>query len=199
MTKLISNRGFSICRGCDSQSLFSILDLGTGTGCILLSILSEFKNAYGIGTDFSRKVINTARYNAEQNRLSKRSLFSIQDWNSKESFKKLLYLNKKFTGKNKFDLIVSNPPYILKKDIPNLAPDVQFEPKLSLNGGVNGLNSYIKIFPELKSILSKNGFVYFEINPIKAKEIKKLLKKESFKKIFFIKDLSKKKRIVFAK
>ena len=182
-----------------SRKRFSVLDLGTGTGCILLSILKEFKNAIGIGIDKYLETIKVAKINSKKNHLSKRAKFINLDWNKKNFFKEILKINKKFCGNGKFHLVVSNPPYIERKEMNNLMQEVKFEPKVALDGGHDGLRSYKKIFPQLKIILSKKGSIFFEIDPNKAGKIKKILKTEGFKQITFLKDLLNKKRAVFAK
>ena len=182
-----------------SRKRFSVLDLGTGTGCILLSILKEFKNAIGIGIDKYLETIKVAKINSKKNHLSKRAKFINLDWNKKNFFKEILKINKKFCGNGKFHLVVSNPPYIERKEMNNLMQEVKFEPKVALDGGHDGLRSYKKIFSQLKIILSKKGSIFFEIDPNKAGKIKKILKTEGFKQITFLKDLLNKKRAVFAK
>ena len=182
-----------------SRKRFSVLDLGTGTGCILLSILKEFKNAIGIGIDKYLETIKIAKINSKKNHLSKRAKFINLDWNKKNFFKEILKINKKFCGNGKFHLVVSNPPYIERKEMNNLMQEVKFEPKVALDGGHDGLRSYKKIFPQLKIILSKKGSIFFEIDPNKAGKIKKILETEDFKQITFLKDLLNKKRAVFAK
>ena len=182
-----------------SRKRFSVLDLGTGTGCILLSILKEFKNAIGIGIDKYLETIKVAKINSKKNHLSKRAKFINLDWNKKNFFKEILKINKKFCGNGKFHLVVSNPPYIERKEMNNLMQEVKFEPKVALDGGHDGLRSYNKIFPQLKIILSKKGSIFFEIDPNKAGKIKKILETEGFKQITFLKDLLNKKRAVFAK
>lgn len=181
------------------NSSLSVLDLGTGTGCILLSILSEFPKAFGIGTDIKSNIIKVAEFNSKRHCLLKRSFFSVQNWNLHISFKQLLVLNKKLYKKNKFDLVVSNPPYILRSKMKNLMEEVKFEPQVALDGGYNGLKAYKNIFSQIKSVLSKNGSILFEIDPPRVKNIKKILEKEGFKKIIFLKDFSNRRRVVLAK
>ena len=105
-----------------NEKKFSVLDLGTGTGCILLSILREFKNARGIGIDKYLETIKMANINSKKNNLLKRAKFITSDWNQKNFFKKILNLNKKFNNHEKFDLVVSNPPYLLKNEMNHKGP-----------------------------------------------------------------------------
>ena len=182
-----------------SKKKFSILDLGTGTGCILLSILNEFKNAFGIGIDKYLETIKVAIINSKINNLSKRSQFVNLNWNQKDSFKKILKINKKFSGNEKFDLIVSNPPYLLKNEMKNLMPEVKYEPKASLYGSEDGLSFYKKVLPKINSLISKKSFIYLEINPENLTNIEKICKNNNFHNIQYIKDLSGRKRFVLIK
>ncbi len=127
-----------------------ILDLGTGTGCILLSLLKELPEASGIGVDLSNQALEAARGNAVRNGLSERSTFVQSDW-----FQNV---------EGKFDLIVSNPPYIDSDEVTNLDENVQkFDPILALEGGDLGLEPYKNIFFHLYSFLKKDGRAFFEI------------------------------------
>ena len=178
---------------------FTILDLGTGSGCILLSLLNEFRNALGIGIDKNIKTLKIAKKNAVKNNLLDRVKFAQINWNEKNFLKKILNQNNFFFNKNKVDLVVANPPYLLKKEINKLEPEIKYEPKRALFDGCDGLNSYRKIIPKLKYLLTDKGTAYFEINPLNIKKIKNILKKNNFKKIKVIKDLSKKNRFISLK
>ena len=121
---------------------FNFLDIGTGTGCILLSILSELKKAKGIGIDISKKAIDVAKKNSLNFNLEDRAKFIVKPFNKIFGYK--------------FDLIVSNPPYIKSIDIKNLKEDVRnFEPKLALDGGKEGLDVIKKVIYKSKTILKK--------------------------------------------
>ena len=170
---------------------FSILDLGTGTGCILLTIIKEFKNAKGIGIDKFSKTLKVAKDNCKKFNLSKKVKFINLDWNNNSFLKKILNANKE-----KFDLIVSNPPYLLKNEMNNLMPEVTYEPKESLYDNKDGLNFYKKIIPIISFLLSDNGSAFIEINPIKFKKIKKICFDNKIYNFNFINDLSKKKRFI---
>ena len=176
-----------------------VLDLGTGSGCILLSVLKEFKNAIGIGIDKYSGTIKVAKINSKKNNLSKRAKFFKLDWNQKNFFKKILKINKKFSGNEKFDLIVSNPPYLLKNEMKNLMPEVKYEPKASLYGSEDGLSFYKKVLPKINSLISKKSFIYLEINPENLTNIEKICKNNNFHNIQCIKDLSGRKRFVLIK
>ena len=176
-----------------------VLDLGTGSGCILLSILKEFKNATGIGIDKYSETVKVARINSKINNLSKRSKFFKLDWNHKDFFKQVLKINKKFSGNEKFDLVVSNPPYLLKNEINTLMPEVLYEPKESLYDNKDGLSFYKRILPKINSLVSENSYIYLEINPKNRSNIEKVCKNNNLGNIHYIKDLSGKYRFVLIK
>ena len=128
----------------------SILDIGTGTGCIILSLLSNLKNSYGIGVDISKNAILVSKKNALKHRL----------------FDRVKFLNRSFDDLKykKFDLIVSNPPYIKKNDIKNLSVDIKkFEPRMALDGGNDGLDLLKKVIYKSKNILKFKGMLALEI------------------------------------
>jgi len=152
-----------------------ILDIGTGTGCILLSILSELKNAIGIGVDISQKAILVANKNSLKHKLSGKAKF--------------LRMSLTEIYGNKFDLIVSNPPYIKKKDIKNLEDDIKkFEPKLALDGGNDGLDLIKKVIYKSKSLLKLKGMLALEIGNEQYYKVSKILRNYKFKTRFLVKD-----------
>lgn len=178
---------------------FLVLDLGTGSGCILLSILKEFKNATGIGIDKYLETVKVARINSKQNNLSKRSKFFKLDWSQKDFFKQIIKINKAFSGNKKFDLVVSNPPYLLKHEINTLMPEVLYEPKESLYDNKDGLSFYKIVLPKINSLVSENSYIYLEINPKNKKNIEKICKINNLRNSHYIKDLSGKYRFVLIK
>jgi len=128
----------------------AILDLGTGSGCLLLTLLAEIKNAKGVGVDLSDKALEIAVKNAKSLSLEERSSF----------LKSLWFENVSGT----FDVIVSNPPYIETDDIAGLQTEVRdFEPHLALDGGEDGLECYRQITAEISVFLKPEGFVIFEV------------------------------------
>jgi release factor glutamine methyltransferase len=148
----------------------NILDIGTGSGCILLSILKELKNSRGIGIDISTKAIKIAKINSKNLRLSNRTRFKVFD------------LNKFNIGK--YDLIVSNPPYIPTKDIKNLSKDIiNYEPNIALDGGFDGLDLIKKVIYKSNSLLKKNGLLSLEIGNSQYKKVSNILKYQGFKEI----------------
>ena len=153
----------------------SVLDIGTGTGCILLSILSELKNSKGIGIDISSKAIKIASANSKKHKLTQRTKFY------KRSLDEIYH--------NRFDLIVSNPPYIMRKDIKNLNEDIKkFEPKLALDGGNDGLDVIKKVIYKSKNILKIKGMLALEIGNEQFKKVSKILKINKFKTRYLVKD-----------
>lgn len=154
-----------------------ILDLGTGTGCLLLALLSEYPDASGVGVDISPEAISVAIENAEQNNLSDRCQFLQGSWTDNID--------------EYFDLIVSNPPYIPKHDINNLEKSVRaYEPLGALDGGVDGLDMYRAIFSRLDRALSVNARVVVEIGISQAEDVARIAEKNGFNWLNSRKDIS---------
>jgi len=148
----------------------NILDIGTGTGCILLSILKELKFSRGIGIDVSAKAIQIAKVNSKNLNLFNRSKFKICD------------LKRYKTGM--YDLIVSNPPYIPSKDIKNLSKEViKYEPKTALDGGLDGLDLIKKVIYKSSHLLKRNGLLAIEIGFNQYKRVSGILKHYRFREI----------------
>ena len=163
----------------------TILDIGTGTGCIIVSLLSELKNSNGMAVDISRDAILVAKKNACKFKLSDRIKFLHKPFEE-------LY------GK-KFDLIVSNPPYIKRKDIKNLSDDIKkFEPKMALDGGNDGLDLIKKIIYKSKKILKINGTLALEIGNEQINKVSKILIDNKFRIKCVIKEYRNNVRCVFA-
>ena len=163
----------------------SILDIGTGSGCIILSLLGNLDKSVGLGVDVSNKAILIANKNAERHELSNRVKF----------------LNKSFESifSKKFDLIVSNPPYIERKNIKNLSEDIKrFEPIMALDGGHDGLDLIKKVIYKSKRILKINGTLALEIGNEQIKKVSKILVDNNFRIIHVIKDYKNNVRCVFA-
>ena len=144
-----------------------VLDIGTGSGCILLSILKERLNFYGTGIDISKKSINVSKFNAKQLNLMNRAKFIHS---SVDNFKI-----------GKYDLIVSNPPYIELLNLKYLEKDVvNFEPKLALSGGLDGFSKIRKIINKARTLIKRNGKFILEIGFNQKNKVKKILKEEGF-------------------
>ena len=167
------------------EKKISILDIGTGSGCIIISLLSNLKNSYGIGIDISKNAILTAKKNALKYKLSTRLKFFNKSFNSIFS--------------KKFDLIVSNPPYIDSKDIKNLSDDIKrYEPRIALDGGNDGLDLIRKVIYKSKHILKINGMLALEIGNEQIKKVSKILIDNNFRIKHVIKDYKTNVRCVFA-
>ena len=163
----------------------SILDIGTGSGCIIISLLINLKRSNGIGVDISRNAISMAKMNARKHNLFNRVKFFIQ------SFENI--------SNKKFDLIVSNPPYIRKKDIKNLSDDIKrYEPLVALDGGNDGLDLIKKVIYKSKEILKINGMLALEIGNGQIKKVSKILIDNNFRTKLVIKDYKDNIRCVLA-
>ena len=149
------------------KNKINILEIGVGSGCIILSILKERKNFYGTGIDISQKCLNISKINAVKLKISSRVKFYKSD------------VDKFNLGK--YDLIVSNPPYIKKSDLRYLERDVaKFEPKLALDGGLDGLSEIRKVIKKSSELIKKNGKFILEIGFDQKNKVINLLNKEGF-------------------
>ena len=148
----------------------NVLDIGTGSGCILLSILKELDFSRGVGIDISTKAIKTAQINSKNLNLFHQSKFKVFD------------ISKFNVGK--YDLIVSNPPYIPSKDIKNLSKDIiNYEPLVALNGGLDGLDLIRKVIYKSHSLLKRNGLLAIEIGFNQYLKVSSLLKQYGFREM----------------
>ena len=161
-----------------------ILDIGTGSGCILLSILKEKKDFRGTGIDISNKCLEISKINA-----------SLLDISSRVKFIKS-NVDNFFYGK--YDLIISNPPYIKLLDLKYLDRDVNFEPKLALNGGLDGISKIKKVINRSSELIKKNGKLVLEIGFDQKHKVKKLLKDKGFYINRIIKDYAKNDRCIIS-
>jgi len=167
------------------EKKISILDIGTGSGCIIISLLSSLKHSYGIGIDISKNAILVAKKNALKHKLAKRVKF----------------LNKSLKNifSKKFDLIVSNPPYIDSKDLKNLSDDIKrYEPRIALDGGNDGLDVIKKVIYKSQHILKIKGMLALEIGNEQFKKVSKILIDNNFRIKHVIKDYKNNVRCVFA-
>tara|TARA_E500000331_G_C17157776_1_gene670357 strand:- start:235 stop:1077 length:843 start_codon:yes stop_codon:yes gene_type:complete len=145
----------------------SILDIGTGSGCMLLSILKERKLFKGYGLDISKKSINICKINAKRLKIRNRVKFYISN------------IDKFFLGK--YDIIISNPPYIDSSRLKYLEKDIfKFEPKMALDGGVDGISEIIKVISKTKYLIKRNGLFILEIGFKQKDKVIKILKKKGF-------------------
>ena len=167
------------------RSQLQVLDIGTGSGCILLSIIKERPNSYGTGIDISRKSINVSKINAKQLNLTNRVKFihsSVDNFNI-----------------GKYDLIVSNPPYIELSSLKYLEKDiVSFEPKLALNGGFDGFSKIRKVITKTSALIKKKGKFILEIGFNQKNKVKEILKEKGFYVNKVIKDYGKNDRCIIS-
>jgi len=162
-----------------------VLDIGTGSGCILLSILKERSNFYGTGIDISKKSINVSKFNAKQLNLTNRVKFfysSVDNFNN-----------------GKYDIVVSNPPYIKQSSLKYLEKDVvNFEPKLALSGGFDGFSKIRKVINKASILIKKNGKLILEIGFNQKDKVIKILKEEGFYVNKAIKDYGNNDRCIIS-
>jgi release factor glutamine methyltransferase len=148
----------------------NILDIGTGSGCILLSLLKELHLSRGIGIDISSKAIKTAKLNSKKLNLFYRSKFKVVGINN--------------FNIGRYDLIVSNPPYIALKDMKNLSKDIlNYEPLIALKGGFDGLDLIKKVIYKSKHLLKANGLLGIEVGTNQYVQASKILKKNGFREV----------------
>ena len=163
----------------------SVLDIGTGSGCILLSILKERKLLIGYGIDISKKSINVCKINAKRLEINNRAKFYVSD------------IDKFFLGK--YDIVVSNPPYIDTSKIKYLEKDVsKFEPRLALDGGVDGFSEITKVVGKTKDLIKKNGLFILEIGFKQKEKVIEILNKKGFYIKKIIKDYAGKDRCIIS-
>ena len=153
----------------------SLLDIGTGSGCIIVSLLGELNKSKGVGIDISKKALLIAKKNAKIHNVDNRIKFF------NKSFEKI--------HNRSFDLIVSNPPYLKSSELNNLDDDIKkYEPILALDGGNDGLDVIKKVIYKAKNILKFKGKLALEIGNEQYLKVSKILKKNSFKIDYIVKD-----------
>ena len=166
----------------------NILDIGTGSGCIIISVLRHLPKSRGIGLDISKNAIKVAKFNS-------RRLLKVYN-------KKLKLINlsiEKLSNNRIFDLILANPPYINSKDIRNLSTDIKrYEPKIALDGGKDGLDVIKKVIYKSLKILKHNGTLAIEIGNNQYFAVSKLLRKNGFKETTLLKDYKNNIRCIFS-
>ena len=164
----------------------NLLDVGVGSGCILISILKDKKNFYGTGIDISKKSLDTCKINGENLGVINRLKLYKSDID-----------NFHF---RKYDLIISNPPYIKKSKLKYLEKDViGFEPKQALDGGIEGLSEISKVINRSSELIKKNGFLILEIGFDQKWKVKKILENKGFYIKKIVRDLSNNDRCIVSK
>ena len=167
-----------------NKNLF-FLDIGVGSGCIIFSILKELNHSKGIGIDICKKAVLNAKINLNRFNLKNRV--------------KLLNKSVDQVLNKKFDLVVSNPPYIVKREINRLANDIRkFEPKVALDGGNDGLDVIKKVIYKSKEILKLRGVLALEIGRGQYPSVARVLKENNFRQIRIMKDYQNNIRCIFS-
>ncbi len=170
---------------CQNKQKIKILDVGVGSGCLILSILKERKHFSGVGVDLSKDCINVCKINATKLRVQNRLKLFKTDIDNFDL--------------GKYDLIVSNPPYIKKLDLKKLHKDViNYEPKLALDGGLDGLSKIRKVIKKSSELVKLNGKLIIEIASDQKKMVKKILIENGFFVNKVAKDLSKNDRCIIS-
>ena len=166
-----------------NKDSLNLLDVGVGSGCILISILKDKKHFYGTGIDISKKSLDTCKINGENlGVISRLKLF-------KSDIDNFHF--------HKYDLIISNPPYIKNLDLKYLEKDViGFEPKHALDGGIEGLTEISKVINRSSELIKKNGFLILEIGFNQKRKVKKILENKGFYIKKIVKDLSNNDRCI---
>ena len=169
----------------ETKNILNVLDIGVGSGCILLSILAEKKNFYGIGIDISKKCLDLSKLNASNLGLLNRVKFFKSDVDNFNC--------------GKYDLIISNPPYINHFDLKKLEKDViNFEPKLALYGGIDGLSEIRKVINKSSELIKTNGKLILEIGFEQKINVKKILQNKGFYINKVVKDFANNDRCVIS-
>ena len=163
----------------------NILDIGTGSGCLLLTILKELPFSRGIGIDISSKAIKTAKINCKNLNLTNRARFQVFD---------LVNYNV-----GKFDLIVSNPPYIPSADIKNLSKDIiNYEPISALDGGLDGLDLIKKVIYKSNILIKRDGLLALEIGNNQYQKVSNLIKSNGYRELYKIYDFKHNVRCIIS-
>ncbi|MDX2142295.1 MAG: peptide chain release factor N(5)-glutamine methyltransferase [Rhodospirillaceae bacterium] len=171
-------------RGLVASDKPRILDLGTGSGCILLALLKEWPQAVGVGLDVSFPALVTARKNAANLALAERSAFVCANWTAALA--------------GPFDVLVSNPPYLSQDDLSHLQPEVRFDPHAALDGGSDGLDVYRAVIPGLTELCAPESLIAFEVGQGQASSVAAMLESAGFRVVEIRSDLASIPRCVVA-
>lgn len=182
-TETLVEAVLEICK--DRAKPYKILDLGTGTGCIILALLHELPNAKGCGIDFSAQALEVASENGQRLGLKGRITWQLNNW---------------CEGiEDEFDIIVSNPPYLSEIEFERLDNPARFDPKLALVSGPTGLECYKKMIPSINKCLAKGGIFAIEMGIHQEQEVSKYLSNHGFKIVHIRKDLATIPRCIVAR
>ena len=182
-----------------SSNHFQVLDLGSGSGCIGLSLIDEIKNTSLLSVDVCKQSLEILNKNANRLKLLNRLHCAKINWfeNAWIENIKIITQNEKLFSKNKFDIIVCNPPYIKSSDIEKLQTEVKnYDPLVSLDGGIDGCDSYRAIFKDLRKLLAIDGLCLFEIGYDLLDNIKIILKEFNLNLIKVHKDFYGHSRVI---
>ena len=169
----------------DRQAALTILDLGTGSGCLLLALLAELPHARGLGVDISEAALGIARQNAAALGLDDRASFLRASWGAAVT--------------KAWQVIVSNPPYIVSGDLPGLAPEVRtYDPAVALAGGADGLEAYRALAPDIARLVAPGGLVALEIESARIANVETMLRDAGLRELDRVRDLAGKWRCVVA-
>ncbi|MFT8719578.1 peptide chain release factor N(5)-glutamine methyltransferase [Acetobacter sp.] len=161
----------------DRASVSSVLDLGTGSGCLLLAALIEYPQAMGVGVDYMEGTARQAAHNATLNQLDQRAFFIVAEWMNPLAAR--------------FDVVLSNPPYIPSRDIGGLMRDVaDYEPMIALDGGTEGLDAYRAIIPRLPDVLTPEGIAILEFGIGQAEDVQQIAQSAGLKTVELCSDLA---------
>lgn len=185
-TELLVEAVAKFARAFKPEGGVKILDLGTGSGAIIVSLLAMLPNSLGVGVDISPEALTVAHENATAIGVKERCGFICSDLFTRVPIEK------------KFDIIVSNPPYIPKAEIPKLARDVQKEPHGALDGGEDGLDFYRRIIAKAQDHLASEGLLAFEVGIYQAQQVAEMCKAAGFTGTAIVKDYGQIERMVFA-
>ncbi|MGN1091777.1 MAG: peptide chain release factor N(5)-glutamine methyltransferase [Alphaproteobacteria bacterium] len=162
----------------DKNAALRILDLGTGSGCLLLALLDEYKNATGIGMDASMSALQIAQKNVDKYAPTRAKLI-CRNWDMNDWWKDL----------GGFDIVVCNPPYIPTEDIQKLDKDVKdFDPIQALDGGQDGLDEYRSLSTTILEVLKQNGTIFFEIGQGQENDVIRIMQTQKMRLIETYKD-----------
>ncbi|HCM42194.1 MAG TPA: peptide chain release factor N(5)-glutamine methyltransferase [Candidatus Omnitrophica bacterium] len=164
-----------------------LLDLGCGSGAIALALLSEIKDARAVLVDVSQEALEIARVNARELNFEKRAEFILSD------------LFSSLPLERKFDLIVSNPPYLTREDMNGLQPELAYEPRLALDGGVDGLDFYRRIIKDAGGYLKPGGCLGFELGAGQAEAVSAEMKRNGYEDLRIYKDHQDIERVVLGR
>ncbi len=170
----------------DKAARLSLLDFGTGSGCLLLALLSELPAAQGLGIDISPEAVAVAKENAELLGLAQRAGFRVGNWGE--------------GVEGAYDAILSNPPYIASAEIETLDPVVRrFDPLAALDGGADGLAAYLALLPQARRLLKPDGLLALEMGWEQEEALTNLLKQNGFSDISLHRDLAGRPRCLLSR